>query len=76
MEILLSCPEVKHPECRLLRQYEHCGASVVLMTEKLSEGERQASLERGPHRSTTEHASFFREKLALMVEKEQWVVLR
>ena len=27
-----SLSEVKHPEHRLLRQYKHCGAPVVLMT--------------------------------------------
>ena len=30
--------EVKHPARRLLRQYKHCGAPVVLMTGSWTEG--------------------------------------
>ena len=67
--------EVKHPACRLLRQYKHRGAPVVLMTGKWSEGERQAALKRGQHRSATEHAPFLSKEFASMVEKGEWVVL-
>ena len=70
-----SLSEVKHPESRLLRQYKHHGAPVVLMTRKWSERERQAALKRGPHRSATEHAPFLREEFASMAEKGQWAVL-
>ena len=48
--------EVKHPERRLLRQYNHCGAPVVLMTREWTEGERLAALKRGPDKSDTKHA--------------------
>ena len=44
---------VKHPACRLLIQYKHRSAPVVLMTGEWSEGERLAALKRGPHRSAT-----------------------
>ena len=50
--------EVKHPARRLLRQYKHCGAPVLLITGEWSEGERLVALKRGPHRSATEHAPF------------------
>ena len=67
--------EVKHPARRLLRQYKHHGALVVLMKGSWTEGERQAALKIGPHRSATEHTPFLREEFASMVEKGQWVVL-
>ena len=70
-----SLADVKHPARRLLRQYKHRGAPVVLMLVSWTEGERQAALKRGPHRSATEHTLFLREEFALMIEKGQWVVL-
>ena len=70
-----SLSEVKHPARRSLRQYKHRGAPVVLMTGSWTEGERQVALNRGPHRSSTEHTPFLREEFASMVEKGQWVVL-
>ena len=48
-----SLADVKHPAQRLLRQYKHRGAPVVLMLGSWTEGERQAALKRGPHQSTT-----------------------
>ena len=38
--------EVEHPARRLLRQYKHCVAPVVLITGECLEGERLASLKR------------------------------
>ena len=70
-----SLADVKHPAQRLLRQYKHRGAPVVLMLGSWTEGERQAALKRGPHRSATEHTLFLREEFASMIEKGQWVVL-
>ena len=67
--------EANHPARRLLRQYNHRGAPVVLMTGSWTEGERQAALKRGPHRSAKEHTPFLREEFASMVENRQWVVL-
>ena len=66
---------MKHPARRLLRQYKHRGAPVVLMSGSWTEGERQAALKRGPHRSATEHTLFLREEFSSMIEKGQWVVL-
>ena len=48
---------------------------MVLMLGSWTEGERQAALKRGPHRSATEHTLFLREDFASMIEKGQWVVL-
>ena len=67
--------EVEHPERRLLRKHNHCGAPVVLMTGEWTEGKRLAALKRGTHKSATKHAPFIREELVSMVEKGQWTVL-
>ena len=56
-----SLSEVEHPARRLLRQYKHRGAPLVLMTVGWSEGERLAALKRRPHQSATTHAPFLRE---------------
>ena len=65
--------EVKHPARRLLQQYKHHGAPVVLMTEEWSgsEGERLAALKREPHQSATEYAPFIRDEFSSIVEKGQ-----
>ena len=70
-----SLADVKHPARRLLRQYKHRGAPVVLASGSWTEGERQVALKRGPHRSATEHTLFLRKDFASMIEKGQWVVL-
>ena len=57
-EYFASLLEVRHPARRLLRQYKHRGAPLVLMTGSWTEGERQAALKRGQHRSATEHTPF------------------
>ena len=59
---------------RLLRQYKHRVAPVVLAEKKWTEGGRQAALARGLHRSAMEHAPFIRKEFASMVGKGQWVV--
>ena len=69
-----SLSEVDHPARRLLRQYKHHGAPVVLMTGKCSEGEHLADLKRGPHKSATEHALFLCKEFASMLEKGQCMV--
>ena len=66
---------VKHPARRLLRQYKHRGAPVILSAGRWTEEDRQAALARGPHRSAEEHAPFLRKEFASMVEKGQWAVL-
>ena len=48
---------------------------MVLMLGSWTEGERQAALKRGPHRSAMEHTLFLQEEFASMIEKGQWVVL-
>ena len=73
--IFASLADVEHPSRRLLRQYKHRVAPVVLASGSLTEGERQAALKQGPHRSATEHTLFIREEFSSMIEKVQWVVL-
>ena len=70
-----SLVDVKHLVQRLLRQYKHRGAPVLLMSGSWTEGECQAALKRGPHRSATEQTLFLREEFSSMIEKGQWVVL-
>ena len=53
-----SLADMKHPARRLLWQYKHRRAPVVLSSGSWTEGERQAALKRGPHRSATEHTLF------------------
>ena len=65
---------MKHPARRLLQQYKHRGAPVVLMSVEWSDEERLVALQKGPHQSATEHSPFIREEFASMVEKGQWVV--
>ena len=67
--------EVAHPARRLLRQYKHRGAPVVLSTGPWEESDRLAALARGPHRSAEEHAPFLRKEFASMVEKGPRAVL-
>ena len=66
---------VEHPVRRLLWQYKHRDAPVVLMIGECKEGERLADLAGGPHKSDIEHASFLREEFTSMVEKGHWTVL-
>ena len=66
--------EVDHPVRRLLRQYKHRGAPVVLGDSGWTEVQRQVALRRRPHKSALEHAPFLRKEFASMVRKGQWVV--
>ena len=70
-----SMSEVEHLERRLLRQYKHRGAPVMMMTGEWMEGECLAALKRGLQKSSTEHAPFLCKEFALMVETGQWTVL-
>ena len=70
-----SLSEVEYPERHLLQKYKHRGAPFVMMTRGWTEEESLVALKRGPHKSTTEHATFLREELAPMVEKGRWTVL-
>ena len=62
-----SLADVKHLVRRLLRQYKHRRAPVVLMLGSWTEGEHQAALKRGPHRSATEHTLFLQEEFSSMI---------
>ena len=64
-----------HPAHRLLRQYGHRGAPVVLSNAPWPTNKVTAALERGPHKSATEYLEFLREEMVEMVKKAQWTVL-
>jgi hypothetical protein len=67
--------QVEHPARRLLRQYKHRGAPVVLATQPWSQLTLQQAVDRGPHKSCFEHVEFLMGELGEMLDKGQWVVL-
>ena len=66
---------LRHPAQRLLQQYKFRGAPVVLAGKELTEDQRVAALQQGPHNSALEQTPFLRREFAYMVTKGQWVVL-
>ena len=64
-----------HPARRLLRQYKHRGAPVVLSTKPWTTSMIEKALQRGPHRSSMEHLEYLEEEFEDMMDKGQWVVL-
>jgi hypothetical protein len=51
------------------------GAPVVLTTPPWSSDQNAAAIERGPHRSATDHLEFLQGEMADMVDKAIWMVL-
>ena len=72
---LSALSRLRHPARRLLRQYKFRGAPVVLHTAPWTPEQCDASMERGPHKSSYEHIEFLRAEFAEMVNKAQWVLL-
>ena len=66
---------VPHLACRLLRQYKHLGAPIVLALNFWTEWDRQSSLAQVLHQSMLENLPFLCKKFASMVGKGQWVIL-
>ena len=67
--------EGDHPANRLLHQYKHHGAPVVLSTPSWSSEKLDEAISRGPHRSCQTHHDFLFEEFIDMIDKGQWVVL-
>ena len=70
-----SLHKLRHPARRLLRQYKHRGAPVILRTAPWTPEQNAASIHRGPHRSAHEHVDFLRSEFTEMVNRAQWIVL-
>ena len=70
-----SLRKLRHKARRLLRQYKHRGAPVVLSTPPWTTDRVEAALERGPHKSCAEHIAFLRDEFLGMINKGQWAVL-
>ena len=66
---------LNHPARHLLSQYRHRGAPVVLSEHRCRYGQRRASLERVPHKSTMARVLFLKENFPSVVGKGQWVIL-
>ena len=64
--------QLPHPAKRLLRQYKHRGAPVVLSTPPWSQERLEQALHRGPHKSCEEYSEFLREEFVSMINKGQW----
>ena len=67
--------QLNHHSRRLLRQYKHRGAPVILSTKPWTTDTVEKAVERGPHRSCLEHIDFLEEEFHDMMSKGQWVVL-
>jgi hypothetical protein len=67
--------EGDHPANRLLHQYKHHGAPVVLSTPSWPPEKLEEAISRGPHRSCQTHHEFLFEEFIDMIAKGQWVVL-
>ena len=67
--------DVKHPAAHLLNRLHLKGAPVMLQSAPWSQGKIHAALQRGPHKSATEYASFLREDFVGMIQKGHWSLL-
>lgn len=64
-----------HPARRLLRQYKHRGAPVVLHDAPWTQQQLDHAVQRGPHQSCFEYIDFLEEEFVSMIGKQQWVLL-
>lgn len=72
---LANLDHLHHPARRLLRQYKHRGAPVIVHTQPWTGGRLHAALARGSHSSATSHVDFLRDEFTDMVNQAQWLVL-
>ena len=67
--------EIPYLSCRLLRQYKHRGAPVVLVGKNWTEEDRQSLLARVRYWFDLEHANLLRKDFTSILGKGQRVVL-
>lgn len=66
---------LKHPAIPLLRYLATHGFPVQVTTPHWTTSQRDAAVQRGPHKSSLQHIDFLRDELADMVDKATWLVL-
>jgi hypothetical protein len=67
--------KLKHKSARYLQHLKKRGANVVLTTPPWSVERLEATIKRGAHKSSEEHAEFLREELLDFVQKGFWTIL-
>lgn len=64
-----------HPAADLLRQWRDHGVPAETTSDPWTDQELDSCVERGCHRSATEHADFLREEMSEFIESKFWTVL-
>ena len=64
-----------HPAAAYLQHLQAEGAPVTCSTPPWTQQQRDASIQRGPHPSTSAYLGFLEEDMADMIQKGYWVVL-
>ena len=68
-------PSIRHPAKHLVTHLSKFGAPVVLQTSPWTLQQKDAAIQRGPHKSAIEHQQFLREDMADMIKKAFWTIL-
>jgi hypothetical protein len=66
---------LEHPAAPLLRHWRDEGVPVLSSSGPWTHADKDSYVERGCHRSATEHAPFLREELAEFIDNRFWTVL-
>ena len=67
--------QVDHPAIPLLRQWRDEGVPAQTSAEPWTVEQRDTCIQRGCHKSATEHRDFIREEMAGFMEDRFWMVL-
>ena len=67
--------DLDHPAAELLQHWRDDGVPVYTDSPPWTNDMKDECIQRGCHRSATEHAEFPRDKMADMIENQLWVVL-
>ena len=67
--------QVDHPAVDLLKTWRDQGVPAMTSSPPWSKDQLDACIQRGCHRSATEHADFLREEMSEFIENKFWVVL-
>ena len=66
---------IDHPAANLLNDWREHGVPVRTTSEPWTAEELDALVERGCHRSATEHSDFLRKEMSEFIENKFWTVL-
>ena len=69
--------DINHPAVELLSYYKEEGVPVVPTPESVpwTQGQKEATLARGYHKSALEYTNFLRTEFTDMIKRKQWVLL-